>query len=106
MHDTAGDSDLNVNRAIQYKDADLFIVCCATNCLNVRQLGSNEGFQKSVKSFADEIRNAEPNKPIVLVETKIDLKNETGNENQIEPSQIERAAKENNFQAVFRTSAK
>ena len=104
MHDTAGDFDLNANRAVQYKDADLFIVCYATNCL--KELKSDEGFQKYVKSFASEIRMAEPNKPIVLVETKIDLENEADNENQIKFSQLQHAALVNNFQAVFRTSAK
>jgi small GTP-binding protein len=31
IHDTSGDEHLGVNRKIQYKGADAFVICCATN---------------------------------------------------------------------------
>ena len=46
--DTNGDIGLNTNRAMQYRDADLFIICCATD---------RHDSLAFVKGFVDEIRN-------------------------------------------------
>ena len=31
IHDTSGDEHLGVNRKVQYKDADVFMICVAAN---------------------------------------------------------------------------
>lgn len=31
IHDTSGDEHLGVNRKVQYKDADVFMICVACN---------------------------------------------------------------------------
>ena len=49
---------------MHHKDADLFIICCATDKRNSLE---------SIKAFVGEIRNIEHGKPMVLVQTKIDL---------------------------------
>ena len=64
IHDTSGDEHLGVNRQIQYKGADIFMVCVAAN---------NADSLESVTKWANEIRQACPMAPIVLVITKIDL---------------------------------
>ena len=81
--DTNGDFGLNTKRPVLYKDADLFMICCATD-----HKRDSLGF---VKEFADEIRSVEHGKPIVLVQTKIDLADEA-NRDQIKDVDLQREA--------------
>ena len=64
IHDTSGDEHLGVNRQIQYKGADIFIVTVATNAVDSLT---------SVPRWTNEIRTIRPNAPIMLVLTKSDL---------------------------------
>ena len=64
IHDTSGDEHLGVNRQIQYKGADIFIVSVATN---------NPDSLLSVPRWATEIRTVCPNAPLMIVLTKGDL---------------------------------
>ena len=64
FQDTAGDDLLGVNRKIQYKDSDVFIVCVAAN--------SKTSLQNAIR-WRDEIEEIEPGKPIALILTKSDL---------------------------------
>ena len=64
IHDTSGDAQLGVNRATQYKGADVFMVCVGAN--NMTSLDN-------IGSWKNEINAVEPNKPIMLVLTKSDL---------------------------------
>ena len=50
VHDTGGEEHLDFKRAVQYKDADLFIICVATN---------RRDSIKRVPNFAAEIRTEE-----------------------------------------------
>ena len=64
IHDTSGDEHLGVNRKIQYKDADCFMICVASN-----QPTSLE----SVSRWIAEIKEVEPFVPIALILTKSDI---------------------------------
>ena len=65
IHDTSGDEHLGINRKIQYKDADVFMICIATN--------SQTSFD-NVPIWINEIKEVEQQKPVMLVLTKSDLK--------------------------------
>lgn len=64
IHDTSGDEHLGVNRKVQYKDADAFMICVA--CNNIDSL-------ENVGRWKAEIQEIESQKPICLVLTKSDL---------------------------------
>ena len=76
---------------MQYKDADLFIICCATD---------KRSSLESIKAFADEIRSVEHGKPIVLVQTKFDLEDKACSD-QIKLADLQHEATVNNLQSVF-----
>ena len=64
IHDTSGDEHLGVNRQIQYKGADIFIVCVAAN---------GPDSLNNVPKWTNEIRSIRPNAPIMIILTKGDL---------------------------------
>lgn len=64
IHDTSGDEHLGVNRKVQYKDADCFMICVGCN---------QESSLESVARWKAEIQEIEPEKPIALILTKSDL---------------------------------
>ena len=64
IHDTSGDEHLGVNRQIQYKGSDVFIVAVAAN---------NPDSLQSVPRWVTEIRSIRPETPILIVLTKGDL---------------------------------
>ena len=64
IHDTSGDEHLGVNRQIQYKGADIFIVCVAANAPDSLN---------NVPKWTTEIRSIRPNAPIMIILTKGDL---------------------------------
>ena len=64
IHDTSGDEHLGVNRKVQYKDADCFMICVACNLPTSLE---------SVARWKAEIQEIEPEKPITLILTKSDL---------------------------------
>ena len=64
IHDTSGDEHLGVNRQIQYKGADIFIVCVAANAPDSL---------RNVNKWTNEIRSIRPLAPIMIVLTKGDL---------------------------------
>ena len=64
IHDTSGDEHLGVNRKVQYKDADCFMVCVAANAPSSLE---------SVTRWKAEIAEIEPDKPVALLLTKSDL---------------------------------
>ena len=64
IHDTSGDEHLGVNRRVQYKDADCFMICVAAN-----QPSSFE----HISMWKHEIQEIEAEKPIALILTKGDL---------------------------------
>ena len=61
IHDTSGDEHLGVNRKVQYKDADVFMICVAAN--------SHESLE-SVARWKSEIQEIEQEKPVALILTK------------------------------------
>ena len=64
IQDTSGDDIFGVNRKVQYQDADCFMICVACNI--------PESFD-SIGKWKAEIKEVEPEKPIVLILTKRDL---------------------------------
>lgn len=64
IHDTSGDEHLGVNRKVQYKDADVFMICVAAN---------NQESLESTLRWRSEIQEIESYKPIALILTKADL---------------------------------
>ena len=64
IHDTSGDEHLGVNRQIQYKGADIFIVCVAANAPDSLA---------NVPKWVTEIRSIRAEAPIMIVLTKSDL---------------------------------
>ena len=64
IHDTSGDEHLGVNRKVQYKDADVFMICVAAN---------NQESLESTLRWRSEIQEIESNKPIAIILTKADL---------------------------------
>ena len=64
IHDTSGDEHLGVNRQIQYKGADIFIVCVAANAPDSLI---------NVPKWVTEIRSIRAEAPIMIVLTKSDL---------------------------------
>ena len=64
IHDTSGDEHLGVNRQIQYKGADIFIIAVAANAPDSLS---------NVNKWTTEIRSVCPNAPIMIVLTKGDL---------------------------------
>ena len=67
IHDTSGDDHLGANRATQYKDCDVFMICVAVN---------NPTSLENCTKWKNEIKNVEPEKPIMLILTKIDLRDD------------------------------
>ena len=65
IHDTSGDEFLGVNRSVQYKGADCFMICVATNMRDSLE---------RIMNWRAEIEAVELDKPIYLVLTKSDLK--------------------------------
>ena len=64
IHDTSGDAHLSLNRAQQYKQTDVFIICVATNVLESLH---------STSKWVNEIKAECSDTPLVLMQTKKDL---------------------------------
>ena len=64
IHDTSGDQHLGVNRATQYINADVFMICVAVN--------SPDSFE-NIARWKYEIQEVVQEVPIILVLTKSDL---------------------------------
>ena len=64
IQDTSGDELLGINRKVQYKDADVFVICVGANDRNSLD---------SVATWKAEIEEIEVGKPIALYLTKRDL---------------------------------
>ena len=58
IHDTSGDEQLGVNRTVQFNNADIFMLCVATD--NTRSLTSVDKWLNEIRSIAD-------SQPVVLV---------------------------------------
>ena len=95
IHDTSGDEHLGVNRKVQYKDADCFMICVACNLPTSLE---------SVARWKAEIQEIEPEKPITLILTKSDLAELI--ENPIEFSAIKAKKQEESLQIAAATSSK
>lgn len=70
IHDNTGDPLLGVNRQVCYNKADCFMLCVAIN---------NRASLDNVERWRTEIRTVCPDTPIMLVATKIDLRNSCDN---------------------------
>lgn len=97
IHDTSGDEHLGVNRKVQYKDADCFMICVACN-----QKDSLE----HVERWQAEIRDVEPDKPIALLLTKSDLQDAMEDDEKVTEEMIIAKKTELGFNVSAATSSK
>ncbi|KAL5054157.1 hypothetical protein RYX36_034839 [Vicia faba] len=66
LWDTAGQEDYNRLRPLSYRGADVFLLCFS--------LISKASYENISKKWISELRHYAPNVPIVLVGTKLDLR--------------------------------
>ena len=97
IHDTSGDEQLNVNRAVQYNKSDVFLVCVAIN---------SKTSLENVNKWVNEIRQVCPNTPILLILTKIDLEDYTSPELVVSTDEIKQKTKDMALQGFCQTSSK
>ena len=95
IHDTSGDEHLGVNRKVQYKDADVFMICVAAN--------SHESLE-SVARWKSEIQEIEQEKPVALILTKSDLADEI--DEPVDLPMVKNKQKEMAFVMSAKTSSK
>jgi len=95
IHDTSGDEHLGVNRKVQYKDADVFMICVAAN--------SHESLE-SVARWKSEIQEIEQEKPVALILTKSDLADEI--DEPVDLPMVKAKQKEMAFVMSAKTSSK
>lgn len=95
IHDTSGDEHLGVNRKVQYKDADVFMICVAAN--------SHESLE-SVARWKSEIQEIEQEKPVALILTKSDLAEEI--DEPVDLPMVKAKQKEMAFVMSAKTSSK
>ncbi|KAF7840307.1 rac-like GTP-binding protein RAC13 [Senna tora] len=68
LWDTAGQEDYNRLRPLSYRGADVFLLCFS--------LISKASYENISKKWIPELRHYSPNVPIVLVGTKLDLRDD------------------------------
>ena len=95
IHDTSGDDYLGVNRAIQYKHADCFMLCVAVN---------NRTSLDRITEWKAEIMAVEKQKPIYLILTKSDLTEQA--EEPVTMEEIRAKKTEYGLAGSFKTSSK
>ena len=95
IQDTSGDEHLGVNRMVQYQDADVFMVCIATN---------NRTSLENLDRWRNEIQSVEQSKPILLVLTKSDLMDDA--EDPVELEELQEKCVQDGFQGCCKTSSK
>ena len=64
IHDTGGDDALQANQNVTYQSADVFMILVATDKTTTFD---------HIEQWKNRIQRVEPNKPIILILTKIDL---------------------------------
>ena len=97
IHDTSGDEHLGVNRKVQYRGADCFMICVACN---------NQESLESVNRWKIEIQDIEAMKPIMLVLTKSDLLDTLDEDECVTFENIQQEARTHGFQGCSKTSSK
>ena len=95
IHDTSGDQQLGVNRATQYKGADVFMICVAVN---------SRSSYENIANWKLEISNNEPNKPIMVILTKSDLVDYV--DDAVTFDEIKQQKEDQGFQGCSQTSSK
>ncbi|KNA17668.1 hypothetical protein SOVF_077840 [Spinacia oleracea] len=103
LWDTAGQEDYSRLRPLSYRGADIFVLAFS--------LISRASYENVLKKWMPELRRFAPNVPIVLVGTKLDLRDERGyadptGSNNITPAQGEELRKQIGAAAYIECSSK
>ena len=96
INDTGGDENITDQRKLVYKDADLFMLCVSA---------VSRDSLNNIGKWKTEIRGIEQDSPIVLVITKIDLRQEMPDK-AISIKEIKAATKKHRLIKYFETTAK
>ncbi|KAI4458307.1 rho family gtpase [Holotrichia oblita] len=91
LRDTAGQEEYDRLRPLAYPDTDVFVVCFAVN--------NRESFRSVEKKWVPEVRHHKPYSKVILVCTKIDLR-EDDNPNHLttlEGKQMQKKMKADRF---------
>lgn len=95
IHDTSGDEHLGVNRKVQYKEADVFMICVACN---------DRASFDSISKWRSEIQSEVQNAPIILILTKSDL--EDAIDEPVKFEELKEVYEAESYQAAMKTSSK
>ena len=95
IHDTSGDEHLGANRKMQYKGADVFMICVACN--------ARKSFD-NIETWRTEIQAVETTKPIILILTKKDLEGLV--EDPVTEEELVEYKEEERYQDAYATSSK
>ena len=75
IHDTGGDEHYSANDNVTYQGADVFMICVATDKITTFD---------NINAWRDRIMRIEPDKPIMLILTKYDLRSVVQDQDKVE----------------------
>ena len=108
IHDTAGDENLSMNRAIQYQNADVFMICVpVANKEENTELAPYRSvdYQERIWFWKNEILSVHRDRPIFLVLTKSDLLGDSKVKEPVTKENLVSECKDHGFQGVMVTSS-
>ena len=110
IHDTTGDDNLFPNRAVQYLNADVFMICVpvAMQDDHNEEKFSEFDYRESIAKWRNEIYGVHQDRPIYLVLTKMDLlkNDDVYIDNPVTVEKLIELKVQNGFQDVLETSSK
>lgn len=98
LHDTAGQEELDRIRKIIYKTADAFILCYSVD--------NYDSYENVQTKWLPELRSVQPGIPIILVGTKVDLRDEGGNKKFVQTSDGDKLSRSIRARSFLECSSK